>query len=138
MSFEIKNFANFSKKEIELGNIFAPKFDKNGLISAIAQEKNSKTVLMLAHMNREALELSIKTGLAHYYSRSRKKLWKKGETSGEMQRIIEMRIDCDQDAILLLVEQLGKGYACHTGKKSCFYRAIENSQNGSLLKFIAE
>ena len=81
---------------------------------------------MHGYMNAEALTRTIETGEAHYYSRSRQKLWKKGETSGEVQKVVEVRVDCDQDAILLIVEQTGRGAACHTGRKSCFYRRVEN------------
>jgi phosphoribosyl-AMP cyclohydrolase len=81
---------------------------------------------MLAHMNAEALALTLSSGEAHYYSRSRSKIWKKGETSGEVQKVLEVRVDCDQDAILLVVEQTGRGAACHTGRRSCFYRRVED------------
>ena len=99
------------------------KFDSNGLITAIAQDAKNGEVLMLAFMNEESLKLTIETGIAHYYSRSRKKLWKKGESSGNMQYIKELRIDCDQDAVLMKIEQVGG--ACHVGFRSCFYRLIE-------------
>ncbi len=112
------------KSELETGTVFSPKFDKSGLLPAITTDAISGDVLMLAYMNEQALALSIETGIAHYWSRSRKKLWIKGETSGNMQRIIELRTDCDQDAIWMKVEQQGKGAACHVGYKSCFFRAI--------------
>jgi phosphoribosyl-AMP cyclohydrolase len=80
---------------------------------------------MLAHMNAEALAKTLETGEAHYFSRSRGKIWKKGETSGEIQKLVEMRTDCDQDAFLVVVEQIGRGAACHTGRKTCFYRRVE-------------
>jgi phosphoribosyl-AMP cyclohydrolase len=112
--------------QLEEGTAFAPRFDAHGLIFAIAQEAQSGRVLMAAHMNAEALQLTIATGEVHYYSRSRKALWKKGETSGEVQKVIELRTDCDQDVVLLTVEQTGRGAACHTGRKSCFYRALED------------
>jgi phosphoribosyl-AMP cyclohydrolase len=118
---------------LEEGAVFAPRFDAHGLITAIAVEAGTNTVLMLAHMNAEALTLTIETGDAHYYSRSRAKLWKKGETSGEVQRIVEIRVDCDQDAILLVVEQTGRGAACHTGRKTCFYRRVESADGGAAL-----
>lgn len=104
------------------------KFDSQGLITAIAQDANNNEVLMLAFMNEEALALTIETGIAHYYSRSRKKLWKKGESSGHVQTVKEIRIDCDQDAVLLKIEQVGG--ACHVGYRSCFYRVVE--KDGSL------
>ena len=96
-------------------------FDTNGLIAAIAQQAASGEVLMLAWMNREAVETTLRTGYAHYYSRSRKKLWKKGESSGQEQKLIDFRLDCDGDAVLMLVEQTG--VACHTGRHNCFFRA---------------
>jgi phosphoribosyl-AMP cyclohydrolase len=111
--------------QLEGGEVFAPRFDAHGLIFAIAQEAGSGRVLMAAHMNAEALRLTIETGEVHYYSRSRKALWKKGETSGEVQKLIELRTDCDQDVILMTVEQTGRGAACHTGRRSCFYRVLE-------------
>ncbi len=111
----------------EEGTTFAPKFDAHGLVIAIAQEAGSGRVLMVAHMNAEALRLTIETGIAHYWSRSRQSLWKKGESSGELQQVVEMRTDCDQDAILISVVQTGRGAACHTGRKSCFYRIVEDA-----------
>lgn len=99
------------------------KFNKDGLVPAIAQDVNTKEVLMLAYMNKESFELTVKTGKAHYYSRSRQSLWLKGETSGHFQYVKEIRYDCDCDTILLLIEQVGA--ACHTGNRSCFYRKLE-------------
>ena len=100
-----------------------PDFEKSGdRLPAIAQDARTGEVLMLAWMNREAFDLSLRTGFAHYFSRSRGKLWKKGESSGHVQRIVELRLDCDADAVLLKVEQTGP--ACHTGNQSCFYRRI--------------
>ncbi len=99
------------------------KFNRDGLIPVIAQDVKTKEVLMLAYANEEALRKTFETGYAHYYSRSRKKLWKKGEESGNVQRIVEIRVDCDEDAILYIVEQ--KGVACHTGNYSCFFRKLE-------------
>ena len=116
-----------SHEELEEGTLFAPKFDAHGLVVAIAQEASSGRVLMVAHMNAEALRLTIETGIAHYWSRSRQSLWKKGESSGELQQVVEMRTDCDQDAILISVEQQGRGAACHTGRKSCFYRIVADA-----------
>ena len=100
-----------------------PDFDRHGLIPAIAQDSDSGQVLMLAYMDREAWDATRQSGYAHYHSRSRNRLWKKGETSGHVQRVVEVRIDCDQDAILLKVEQTGP--ACHTGNESCFYRSAD-------------
>lgn len=110
--------------QIEEGTTFAPRFDAHGLITAIAQETGTGRVLMVAHMTAEALRLTIETGEVTYWSRSRKALWKKGETSGEIQRLISLSTDCDQDVLLLEVEQTGRGAACHTGRKSCFYRRL--------------
>lgn len=100
------------------------RFNDQGLIAAIAQDARTKDVLMIAWMNEEALEKTLATGEAHYWSRSRGALWHKGATSGNVQRVREIRIDCDQDAVLLLVEQAGAG-ACHTGRPGCFYRRID-------------
>lgn len=100
-----------------------PRYDEKGLIAAIAQDAQSGAVLMLAWMNEEALSKTIETGQAHYWSRSRGELWHKGATSGAVQLVKEIRIDCDQDAVLMFVDQKGSG-ACHTGRKSCFYRRV--------------
>jgi len=113
--------------ELEEGALLAPRFDAMGLVTAIVQEAGSLRVLMLAHMNAEALKLTLETGDAHYWARSRGKIWKKGESSGEVQKVVEVRVDCDQDAVLLLVEQTGRGAACHTGRKSCFYRIVDGA-----------
>lgn len=129
MSTTFADPSTLSHADLEEGTIFAPKFDAHGLVTAVAQEAGSDRVLMVAHMNAEALRLTLETGEAHYYSRSRQKLWKKGESSGEIQKLVEMRTDCDQDVVLLLVEQTGRGAACHTGRKSCFYRVVEGTQS---------
>ena len=115
-----------AKQELEEGVGFAPKFDADGLIVCITTEALSGDILMVAYMNRESLLLTIETGVAHYWSRSRQALWRKGDTSGQVQRVVEMRTDCDQDAILLKVEAGGDGKACHTGRRSCFYRRVES------------
>lgn len=99
------------------------KFDEKGLVPAVTQDIKDRQVLMLAYMNAESLKLTLETGLCHYYSRSRKKLWKKGETSGNLQHVKEIFYDCDSDALLILIEQVGP--ACHTGERSCFYRKLE-------------
>jgi phosphoribosyl-AMP cyclohydrolase len=112
------------KTEREEGDVFAPAFDAHGLLPVIVTAAESGDVLMFAYMNAEALALTIDTGEAHYWSRSRKKLWRKGESSGNTQRIVEMRTDCDQDVLWLSVEMAGPGACCHTGRVSCFYRAI--------------
>lgn len=101
----------------------SPKFDANGLITAVALDAQNGEVLMLAHMNAEALAKTLETNSVHYYSRSRQELWHKGATSGHTQKLIEMRIDCDQDAVIMRVEQVGA--ACHLGKRSCFFRTVE-------------
>ncbi|HYM99638.1 MAG TPA: phosphoribosyl-AMP cyclohydrolase [Aestuariivirgaceae bacterium] len=112
-------------RDLEQGSALNPRYDSAGLIPVVAQHFRTGEVLMLAYMNDEALKLTIDTGEAHYWSRSRQKLWRKGETSGEVQHVIELRIDCDQDSILLKIEPGGKGAACHTGRRSCFYRSID-------------
>jgi phosphoribosyl-AMP cyclohydrolase len=117
--------------EIEEGLSFAPQFDADGLITAVVTNSKSGDVLMVAHMNEEALRKTISSGEAWYYSRSRKKLWKKGEISGHVQRVVELRVDCDQDALWLKVDQEGEG-ACHTGRRSCFYRAVPLGQTGGV------
>jgi phosphoribosyl-AMP cyclohydrolase len=112
-----------STAEVEEGLGFAPRFDADGLVTCVATDAASGDVLMVAHMNAEALARTIETGEAWYFSRSRQELWRKGETSGHTQRVTEMRIDCDQDAVWIKVEPAGPG-ACHTGRRSCFYRAV--------------
>ena len=116
--------APLSKTESEEGTVFAPRFDADGLLPVVATSAKTGEVLMFAYMNADALARTIETGEAHYWSRSRGRLWRKGEESGNTQRVVEMRIDCDQDGIWLKVEQQGKDAACHTGRKSCFYRAV--------------
>jgi phosphoribosyl-AMP cyclohydrolase len=111
------------KRDLEEGVTLTPRFDANGLVTCVTTDANGGGVLMVAHMNAEALAKTIATGDAWYYSRSRQELWRKGATSGQVQRVVEMRVDCDQDAIWLKVEQAGGG-ACHTGRRSCFYRAV--------------
>jgi phosphoribosyl-AMP cyclohydrolase len=129
ISEESSSFApRGTTEEVEESCLFAPKFDVDGLITCVVTEALSGEVLMLAHMNAEALAKTITTGEAWFYGRSRKKLWKKGETSGHVQRVVEMRVDCDQDALWIRVEQSGAG-ACHTGRKSCFYRAVPLQEN---------
>jgi len=98
------------------------RFDERGLVPVVVQDVRTKEVLMLAYANEEALRKTFETGYAHYWSRSRNKLWMKGETSGNVQKVVEVRIDCDNDAVLYLVEQ--KGVACHTGNYTCFYRKL--------------
>lgn len=124
-----------SAHDIEEGLAFTPKFDADGLITAVATDAKSGDVLMVAHMNDAALRKTIASGEAWYYSRSRETLWRKGETSGHVQRVLELRVDCDQDALWLKVEQQGAG-ACHTGRRSCFYRAVPIGEGaGTKLEF---
>lgn len=125
--------------EIENGTVFAPKFDEHGLIPAIATDAKTGEVLMFAWMNAEALEKTIRSGEAWYWSRSRGGLWRKGETSGQTQKVVELRIDCDQDALLLKVEVGGDGGACHVGYRSCFFRSVPvGTQGGPLTLRIEE
>lgn len=111
---------------LERGPVLTPRFDANGLIACVATHAQTGEVLMLAWMNAEALSLTARNGEAHYFSRSRNALWKKGETSGQVQVVEEMRIDCDQDAVWIKVRPQGDGGACHVGFRSCFYRVIED------------
>lgn len=113
-----------SETASEEGTVFAPRFDKDGLLPVVTTSAKTGEVLMLAYMNAEALARTIETGEAHYWSRSRGRLWRKGEESGNTQRVVEMRTDCDQDAVWLMVETAGAEAACHTGRRSCFYRAL--------------
>jgi phosphoribosyl-AMP cyclohydrolase len=113
------------KKALEEGAAFAPRFDANGLVTAVVTDASDGMLLMVAHMNAQALALTLETGIAHYWSRSRSSLWKKGETSGNFQEIVEIRTDCDQDAVWLRVKVLGHDATCHTGRRSCFYRTVE-------------
>lgn len=123
-----------NKSELEAGNILAPRFNSDGLITAIAQDVATGEILMLAYMNAEALQKTIETGKSHFWSRSRQELWLKGETSGNVLFVEDILTDCDQDAILLKVHLEGKG-SCHTGKYSCFYRKVDqnNSDGPSLI-----
>jgi phosphoribosyl-AMP cyclohydrolase len=117
-----------SADELEEGLVLTPRFDADGLVTCVATDAGSGEVLMVAHMNAEALAKTVATGEAWYYSRSRRKLWRKGETSGHAQRVRELRVDCDQDAVWIKVEQIAG--ACHTGRRSCFYRAVPLGQKG--------
>jgi phosphoribosyl-AMP cyclohydrolase len=118
----------------EEGLKFQPKFDTSGLVTCVTTDAASGEVLMVAHMNAEALRKTIESGDAWYFSRSRNALWRKGESSGHTQRVVEMRTDCDQDAVWIKVEQVGA--ACHTGRRSCFYRAVGNGEGGAMLSFV--
>ncbi|MGZ2375849.1 phosphoribosyl-AMP cyclohydrolase [Sinorhizobium medicae] len=113
-----------NKSDLETGPAFTPRFDEKGLITAVVTDAGDGALLMVAHMNAEALALTLETGVAHYYSRSRRRLWKKGESSGNVQAVREIRTDCDQDAIWLKVSVAGHDATCHTGRRSCFYRTV--------------
>ena len=120
-----------AKTEVEEGLDFTPKFDADGLIPALAMDATTREPLMLAYMNAESLRRTVEIGEAVYWSRSRQEFWHKGATSGHTQKIVEIRTDCDQDALILVVEQVGAG-ACHTGRGSCFYRkVVATSDDGS-------
>lgn len=112
---------------------FVPKYDADGLIPALAMDATTREPLMLAYMNEESLRRTLEIGEAVYWSRSRQEFWHKGATSGHIQRIVEIRTDCDQDALILMVEQIGAG-ACHTGRNSCFYRKVTTSKAGETVK----
>jgi phosphoribosyl-AMP cyclohydrolase len=121
-----------STADLEEGLALTPKFDADGLITCVATDATSGDVLMVAHMNAEALARTVATGEAWYFSRSRRALWRKGETSGHIQRVVEIRVDCDQDSVWIKVEQIAG--ACHTGRHSCFYRAVPLRQQGGAVK----
>ena len=120
-----------STEAVEEGLSFTPKFDADGLVTCVATDAQSGDVLMVAHMNADALRKTVESGEAWYFSRSRQRLWRKGESSGHVQRVLEMRVDCDQDAVWIKVEQAGPG-ACHTGRRSCFYRAVPLGKPGAV------
>jgi phosphoribosyl-AMP cyclohydrolase len=115
---------------------FEPKFGADGLATCVTVDASRGDVLMVAHMNEAALRATLATGVVHYWSRSRGALWRKGETSGQTQTLVELRVDCDQDAFLALVEVGGDGGACHTGRRSCFYRRVETDGDATRLAFI--
>ncbi len=122
--------------EREEGSSFLPKFSADGLIACVTVDAGDGAVLMIAHMNAEALEKTLQTGIVHYYSRSRAKLWRKGDTSGQVQKLVDLRVDCDQDALVARVEVGGDGGACHTGRRSCFYRKVVATRGGLGLEFV--
>ena len=126
---QVKFAERGTSKDIETSNLFCPKFDENGLIPCIVSENKTGITLMLAYMNADALSLTIETGKAHFWSRSRGELWQKGAISGHTQRIVEILTDCDQDAICLIVEQ--KGAACHVGFHSCFFLFVTTGKIAS-------
>jgi phosphoribosyl-AMP cyclohydrolase len=115
---------------------FAPRYDDRGLIPAIVTDAKDGSVVMLAYMNAEAFRLTLETGEAHYWSRSRQELWRKGATSGDTQKIVDIRMDCDQDTVLLSVIMAGRGVACHTGRHSCFYLRVSRCSQGYKLETI--
>jgi len=117
-----------STEEIERGDVFQPKFGPDGLIPAIVTDADTGDVLMFAWMNAEALALTVETGLAHFWTRSRQRIWIKGEESGNLLRVQEIRTDCDQDVLWLKAHVEGDGVACHTGARSCFYRALSQQR----------
>ena len=122
-----------ARREVEEGAALTPRFGADGLVACIAVDAQDGAVLMLAHMNAEALARTLETGEAWYWSRSRDELWHKGATSGQVQRVVEMRVDCDQDALLIRVAVGGDGGCCHTGRRSCFYRSVSrDAQSGAV------
>jgi phosphoribosyl-AMP cyclohydrolase len=121
---------------LEEGAAFTPQFSSEGLLTCVTIDDSSGDVLMLAHMNAEALDKTLTSGIMHYWSRSRQALWRKGDTSGQVQSVVELRVDCDQDALLARVNVGGDGGACHTGRRSCFYRRVE-SADGALRLVLA-
>lgn len=121
---------------VEEGCALMPTFDAAGLLTAVAVDAGDGAVLMVAHMNAEALRRTLETGTAWYWSRSRGELWHKGETSGQIQTVREIRVDCDQDCLLLVVDVAGDGGCCHTGRRSCFYRQVGTGPDGPILRQI--
>ena len=119
-----------STAEVEEGAVLMPRFGPDGLVTCVVTEADTGELLMVAHMNADALAKTIDTGEAWYWSRSRRELWHKGATSGQIQTVVEMRVDCDQDALLLKVRVGGDGGSCHTGRRSCFYRVVEQVEGG--------
>lgn len=121
-----------AKSDLEEGSVLTPRFDAAGLVTAVVSDMEGG-LLMVAHMNAEALDLTIRSGVAHYWSRSRQALWKKGETSGALQTVHEMRVDCDQDAVWLKVTVARPEDTCHTGRETCFYRSVSLGPHGGKL-----
>ncbi len=126
---KVRFYPRQSVEQVEEGCLFAPKFDENGLIPAVTTDFQTGEVLMHGYMNEQALALTVETGEAHYWSRSRKTLWRKGATSGLVQRVVELRVDDDQDCVWLRVEVAGLGASCHVGYRSCFYRSVPIGDN---------
>ena len=123
------------KQDLEEGARLTPRFGPDGLVTCVTADADSGEILMVAHMNAEALTRTIETGEAWYWSRSRNALWRKGDTSGQVQRVVEMRVDCDQDALLIKVHVGGNGGVCHTGRRGCFYRRVVTDPDGPRLRF---
>ena len=123
-------------RALEEGDGFAPRFDLQGLITCVTVEQGTGAVLMVAHMNEQALRETLRTGVVHYWSRSRGALWRKGDTSGQTQTLVEMRTDCDQDALLLTVRVGGDGGCCHTGRHSCFYRRVVPGEDAAAARLV--
>ena len=126
-----------SRTELEEGDVLTPRFGADGLVTCVTTEAATGELLMVAHMNAEALAKTLETGEAWYWSRSRGELWRKGVTSGQIQKVVEMRVDCDQDALWLKVRVGGDGGCCHTGRRSCFYRKVEAGPAGPRLSPVA-
>ena len=133
---EIVFAARGTSKDVEEGDRLMPKFDASGLITAVAVDHKTKDILMVAHMNEEALKKTIATNEAWYWSRSRNALWHKGDTSGQIQTVHEIRIDCDQDCLMLIVSVAGDGGCCHTGRRDCFYRRIDGVDAAGEVKLV--
>jgi phosphoribosyl-AMP cyclohydrolase len=127
-----------TKRDLEEGSGFAPRFGPDGLLTCVATDADTGELLMVAHMNAEALARTIETGEAWYWSRSRGELWHKGATSGQIQTIVEMRVDCDQDALWIRVRVGGDGGCCHTGRRSCFYRRVASSDGIAVLAPVSD
>ncbi|WP_152045726.1 phosphoribosyl-AMP cyclohydrolase [Aureimonas psammosilenae] len=125
------------KADLENGARLTPRFDRDGLVTAVVTDARDGELLMVAHMNDEALDLTLRTGIAHYWSRSRRSLWKKGETSGALQSVREIRVDCDQDALWLKVDVARPEETCHTGRRTCFYRSVDVNGDARRLEVLA-
>jgi phosphoribosyl-AMP cyclohydrolase len=134
----MKPTETIEKRALEEGEKFLPQFGPDGLVACIAVDNETGDILMVAHMNAEALELTLETGVVHYWSRSRQALWRKGDTSGQIQSLVELRVDCDQDVLLARVKVGGDGGACHTGRRSCFYRRVSVSPDGGAKLVLTE
>ena|SRR5579863_1903722 len=123
-----------AKLALEEGADLAPRFGGDGLVTCVTVDAAQGDVLMVAHMNAEALQRTLQTGVVHYWSRSRQAIWRKGDTSGQVQNLVELRVDCDQDCVMALVNVGGDGGACHTGRRSCFYRRAVRQGEGFVLQ----